>query len=94
MQQRNNPDFTVLIIAFIVIIAALCSCQKIEVNKQLGHKCKWQFCPYKGVLNNQYGKAVAAYVGNSESDAFSIDMLHLYSPAAEYDELETMLLED
>ena len=25
MQQRNNPDFTILLIAFIVIIAALCS---------------------------------------------------------------------
>jgi len=58
------------------------------------HTCKWKLCTYKGITSNNFGKAVAAYVGNSESDAFSLDMLHLYSPAAEYEELETMLRED
>jgi Zn-finger protein len=94
MQQKTNPDFTILLIAFIVIIAALISCQKIDIDKQSGHKCKWQFCPYKGVLNNQYGKAVAAYTGTDGGDAYSIDILHLEFPAKEYDELEQMLFED
>lgn len=58
------------------------------------HTCKWSLCPYKGITQNQFSKSVAAYVGNSESDAFSIDMLHLYTPTAEYEELETMLRED
>jgi hypothetical protein len=58
------------------------------------HTCKWKLCPYKGITSDNFGKAVAAYVGNYESDAFSLDMLHLYSPAAEYEELETMLRED
>lgn len=58
------------------------------------HTCKWKPCPYKGITSDQFGKSVAAYVGNSESDAYSLDMLHLYSPKAEYEELETMLRED
>jgi len=58
------------------------------------HTCKWVKCPFKGVTPDNYGKAVAAYVGNNESDAYSLDMLHLYYPAAEYEELQTMLRED
>jgi hypothetical protein len=58
------------------------------------HTCKWKLCPYKGITQDNFGKSVAAYVGKSEGDGFSLDMLHLYYPAAEYEELETMLRED
>ena len=84
--------FICLCIDCFVFMCCLSSCKKIDANN--GHQCKWINCPYKGITPDIYGKSVSAYVGNSESDAFSIDMLHLYSPAAEYDELETMLLED
>jgi hypothetical protein len=58
------------------------------------HECKWPLCPYKGITTLQWHDKVKDYVGNDESEAFSIDMLHLYKPQAEYEELETMLLED
>lgn len=58
------------------------------------HTCKWDKCPYKGVTPDNYGKSVAAYLGNNESEAYSLDILHLYYPLAEYDELVTMLKED
>jgi len=58
------------------------------------HTCKWKLCPYKGITESIFGKSVAAYVGNSESEAYSLDILHLYSPAAEYDELVDMLEND
>lgn len=58
------------------------------------HTCKWKLCPYKGIDQSQFAKSVAAYTGLKEGDAYSIDMLHLYYPQAEYEELETMLKED
>ncbi len=58
------------------------------------HTCKWKLCPYKGITEANFGSSVAAYVGNNESEAYSLDILHLYSPAAEYEELLIMLEED
>ena len=52
MQQKTQTDFTVLIIAFIVIIAALCSCQNYEGGaigeadgRQIKEKLMLPICP-------------------------------------------------
>lgn len=88
--------YPIKLIAVIILLCAivfeLCSCSKIDVDN--GHKCRWEYCPYKNVTPDNYGRSVTAYVGNDESEAYSIDVLHLLAPNADYDELETMLNED
>lgn len=92
MQQKNNTDYTILLLAIIFIIAALCSCKKQDTNQ--GHQCRWNLCPYKGVTPDKNGKAVRQYTGTDGGDSYSIDILHLEYPQANYDELEQMLFED
>lgn len=93
MIQKQTPDFTILLLAAILIVCALCSsCAKVDNN--VGHKCKWELCPYKNVMPNNYGKAVTQYTGTDGGDSYSIDILHLEFPAKEYEELEQMLFED
>jgi len=92
MQQKNHPDFTILLIGLIILIAAICSCKKVEIDN--GHKCRWELCPYKNITPNNYGKAVKDYTGTDGGDAYSIDILHLEFPEKDYDELEQMLFED
>ncbi len=59
-----------------------------------GHSCKWVLCPYKGISLDSAHKYVLQYVGNDKSPGYSLDILHLQHPTAEYEELETMLNED
>ncbi|MES2382436.1 MAG: hypothetical protein V4538_15420 [Bacteroidota bacterium] len=79
---------------YLIILSVLFSaCKKVDIQPT-GHQCKWHLCPYKGITPANYGKAVSNYVGNSESVGYSLDILHLNFPNAEYEELESMLNED
>ena len=71
----------------IAVLLASCSTR----YKGAGHMCKWQLCPYHGVTANNAIAAVISYTGESDTDAYCIDMLHLQYPTEEYDQLEERL---
>lgn len=97
----------VLLILYACLLAiCLISCKKVEVRElpsqevsvKFGavnglkmHSCKWPLCPYKEITSDSYREAIIEYVGNDESTGYSLDMLHLLVPTAEYEELELML---
>jgi hypothetical protein len=55
------------------------------------HACRWDLCPYKGVTLMQSKKAVSAYTGETGTDAYRIDMLHIKYPALDADQLDSLL---
>lgn len=60
-----------------------------------GHICRWKLCPYKGLQPYQYKDSVLSYTGEPEgSEAVQLDLLHLLTPDADYDELVKMMEED
>lgn len=60
-----------------------------------GHCCEWKYCPYKRLQPYQYKDAVLDYTGEPEdSEPVQIDLLHLLTPDASYDELMEMVEED
>lgn len=71
----------------IAVLLASCSTR----YKGIGHMCKWQLCPYHGVTANNARAAVIAYTGESDTDAYCIDMLHLQYPSDDYEQLEERL---
>lgn len=71
----------------IAVLLASCSAR----HKGIGHLCKWPLCPYRGVTAGNARASVIAYTGESDTDAYCIDMLHLQYPAKEYDQLEELL---
>jgi hypothetical protein len=73
----------------IVSIVLFCSCMK----QDAGHHCRWSSCPYKGIKAGQYSKAVTDYVGETYTDGWCIDMLHLNHPEEEYEQLEQRLFQ-
>lgn len=88
--MKKEIDFTIPLIGFIILIAALCSCEKVTNDNQ--HSCKWELCPYEGITKAEYNQAVIDYSECEEgSDCFNIDILHLKYPSAEYDQLDSML---
>lgn len=72
------------------IILTLCILLLVYRNDNC-HKCKWSKCPYKGIYPSQWSDKVSLYVGETGTDAWCIDMLHLEYPNKEYDELEDLL---
>lgn len=56
-----------------------------------GHQCRWPLCPYKGVAIANSSMAVADYVGDNCTDAYTIDMLHMQYPALDADQLGSLL---
>ena len=77
-------------LAFLCICVGglLYACSK----EKIGHECRWEHCPYKGVKPGQYEKAVEKYTECDEgTDCYYIDILHLEYPTDEYDQLEEKL---
>lgn len=60
-----------------------------QLNQE--HFCRWPKCPYYGVKPADYKKAVAEYVGQVDTDAYYIDLLHLTYPIESYEQLEQRL---
>lgn len=77
-----------LIVLILVIIFT--SCNKTIVNPVYGHTCKWN-CPYKGINKHMWNNKVYEVVGERDTDAYLIDILHLKYPQDDYDELEYKL---
>lgn len=73
---------------YLLIILLTIGCNQAKIN---GHQCKWDKCPYKGVTADLAHKSVIAYTGESYTDAYCIDMLHLQYPTEEYEQLEERL---
>jgi len=55
------------------------------------HLCKWPLCPYKGIKPKMYVKSVIEYTGEYNTVGYLLDILHLYYPFDEYEELEAKL---
>jgi hypothetical protein len=99
--MKKKKDYTIVLLLALFLFACLCSCNfqsnaerhyKSDVSNITGHTCKWKLCPYEGIFPAQYKQAVIDYSECEEgSDCFCIDMLHLQYPAAEYDQLDSML---
>lgn len=70
-----------------IALIALISC-----NKSIGHTCKWELCPYKGVTYNNAIPSVIAYVGESGTDAYCLALLHIQYPTYQYEQLEELLI--
>lgn len=94
--QRNPKDYTLAVIALVVLIAVLASsCTRTEYKRtqlqsNVLHSCKWATCPYHMIKPSDYRKIVE-YVGNEGTDAYYIDSLHLAYPTYEYEQLDSML---
>lgn len=61
------------------------------VFRNTGHKCKYRFCPYKGIHYGNYKRAVVLYTGDYGNDAYKIDILHLEHPTLDNDQLDSIL---
>jgi hypothetical protein len=61
------------------------------MNNKPGHTCRWALCPYKGVTRAQAHDAVSNYVGETLTDAYKIDMLHIKYPTLDADQLDSLL---
>jgi hypothetical protein len=72
---------------YLLVILLAIGCNKADY----GHKCKWDMCPYKGVTADIASQSVSAYVGETGTDAYCLDMLHLQHPDYEYEQLEDLL---
>jgi len=47
----------------------------------LGHRCKWELCPYKGIKKSEWRPAVDKFYKCQEGkDPRAIDFLHLLRP--------------
>lgn len=104
MKLKNTFDFTILFIGMAIAVLLLAtSCapngygchgrSKIMTRVvSTAHKCKWDKCPYKEVMRENYKRAVLNYTDSPDgSDAVSIDLLHLEYPTLDYDQLEDKL---
>lgn len=57
-----------------------------------GHVCKWELCPYKGVVRFDWHEAITEYTGcEVGTDCYCIDWLHFEYPTYEYDQLDSLL---
>ena len=90
--KRDYSMWVFCIIAAILIGGIILTPSQKLPNKL--HNCLYKQCPYKGVATDTAYKAVAAYTGEEEGNAYSLDMLHFQSPEKSYEELEIMLDED
>lgn len=82
--------FLFVVVIFVFLIADNYS----PVPPQAEHKCRWDECPYKGILPKQFDEAVRKYSECEEgTDCYIIDILHLQNPTLEYEELEKMLFD-
>lgn len=84
------------LIAFILIILSFTLLDNFndaapKPVKETIHSCRWPECPYHGVPESGYKKAVTDYVGEEGTDSWCIDMLHLQYPTLEYEALEELL---
>lgn len=85
--MKRTKDYTIEAILFCILLAylgSLIGCTKSDI----GHKCKWEHCPYKTITLTQYPLFAE---GEEGSDLYYIDQLHLEYPDLEYDELEEKL---
>jgi hypothetical protein len=57
----------------------------------IGHQCRWDLCPYKGVIMKDATNAVSDYTGEACTDAYYIDMLHIQYPTLDADQLDSLL---
>ncbi len=55
------------------------------------HTCRWELCPYKGIIQAKVETAVATYTGQMCTDAYYIDMLHIKYPTLDADQLDSLL---
>lgn len=97
--MKRTKDYTLLALFIPFALACLfeigigCEAKKEQpVKPEIGHTCKWELCPYKGVKEADRKTAVLTYTECLEgSDGYCIDMLHLEYPTLEYDQLDSLL---
>lgn len=90
MKKRFYRRVTYSLI-FLILVIIFTSCDKGYINPAYGHICRWDNCPYKGITKNMWDEKVYEQVGERDTDAYHIDILHLKYPQDDYDELESKL---
>ncbi len=78
--------FWLLVFILFAIMFMLPGCSKAAI---IGHQCKWEKCPYKGITDHR--NSVVLYVGDDDSVGYLLDMAHLSFPIEEYEGLEEII---